>query len=189
MNFNQKEVKEISKNFSGKYYFDKEAVKEKFVKNKKQFSILHFATHSVVDYEDPMYSKIVFSKSGKETDEGYLHTYEIYALNSKYDLVVLSACNTGFGRMIRGEGIMSVARAFASSGSKNIVMSLWQVNDKSTSEIMKMFYRNIANGEKVGEALRNAKLKYLINSDELKAMPFYWSPFISFGDNNSLVIA
>lgn len=189
LNYNQKEVKEISKNFSGRYYFDKEAVKEKFVKNKKQFSILHFATHSVVDYEDPMYSKIVFSKSGKETDEGFLHTYEIYTLNSKYDLVVLSACNTGFGRMIRGEGIMSVARAFASSGSKNIVMSLWQVNDKSTSVIMKMFYRNIANGEKVGEALRNAKLKYLKNSDELKAMPFYWSPFISFGDNNSLVKA
>jgi len=186
LKFNQNEVRGISKYFSGEYYYNKNAMKEKFIKNKKHFSILHFATHSVLDDENPMYSKIVFSKSDKEGDDGFLHTYEIYSLNSIYDLVVLSACNTGSGKMIRGEGVMSIARAFASSGSRNIVMSLWQVNDKSTSEIMNFFYRNIAKGEKVGEALRIAKLKYLEKSDGIKSMPFYWSPFISFGANNSL---
>ena len=107
-------------------------------------------------------------------------------MNSRYDLVVLSACNTGLGKMVRGEGIMSIARAFVSSGSKNIVMSLWQVNDRSTSEIMKLFYGNISKGEKVGEALRNAKLMYLRKSAGLRSLPFYWSPFISYGINKSL---
>lgn len=187
LNFNLKEVKDISKNFAGKYYLDREAIKENFIKNKKRFSVLHLATHSVLDDENPLYSKIVFSKSLEKKDEGFLHTYEIYTLNSRYDMVVLSACNTGFGRMVRGEGIMSIARAFAASGSKNIVMSLWQVNDKSTSEIMKLFYGYLSKGEKVGEALRNAKLMYLKKSAGLRSLPFYWSSFISYGVNNSLI--
>lgn len=187
LNFNLKEVKDISKNFAGKYYLDREAVKENFIKNKKRFSVLHLATHSVLDDENPLYSKIVFSKSLEKKDEGFLHTYEIYTLKSRYDMVVLSACNTGFGRMVRGEGIMSIARAFAASGSKNIVMSLWQVNDKSTSEIMKLFYGYLSKGEKVGEALRNAKLMYLKKSAGLRSLPFYWSSFISYGVNNSLI--
>lgn len=186
LRYNLKEIKGISKIFDGKYYFDKEALKENFIRNKKHFSVLHLATHSVLDDTNSLYSKIVFSKSSENVDEGYLYTFEIYTLNSRYDLVVLSACNTGFGRMIRGEGVMSIARAFASTGSKNIVMSLWQVNDRSTSEIMKFFYGFISKGQKVGEALRNAKLLYLKKSSGLRSLPFYWSPFISYGTNNNL---
>lgn len=186
LRYNLKEIKGISKIFDGKYYFDNEALKENFIRNKKHFSVLHLATHSVLDDTNSLYSKIVFSKSSENVDEGYLYTFEIYTLNSRYDLVVLSACNTGFGRMIRGEGVMSIARAFASTGSKNIVMSLWQVNDRSTSEIMKFFYGFISKGQKVGEALRNAKLLYLKKSSGLRSLPFYWSPFISYGTNNNL---
>ena len=93
----------------------------------------------------------------------------------------MSACETGIGKIARGEGIISLARAFKYAGCRNIVMSLWKANDKTTSGIMYDFCKNLKKGMPKDEALQRAKLKYLESSDH--SHPFYWATFVLIGDN------
>ena len=100
------------------------------------------------------------------------------------DMAILSACQTGYGVINRGEGVMSLSRAFAYAGVPATVMSLWKVPDNTTKEIMVAFYQNLKAGQAKDEALRNAKREYLQNhaeSDELQK-PFYWAGFVAVGN-------
>jgi CHAT domain-containing protein len=99
-------------------------------------------------------------------------------------MVVLSSCNTGVGNLRRGEGILSLARGFIYSGSKSVVMSLWEVDDKSGTDIVKSFYRYLKNGYSKGEALRNARIKYLKNAGTLRSFPYFWSTLVIYGDDS-----
>ena len=101
-------------------------------------------------------------------------------MNLQADLVVLSACNTGLGRHQKGEGIMSLGRAFAYAGCPNIVMSLWQADDYATSELMKMYYRYLKEGFDKGQSLQKARAEYLATQDQLH--PYFWGSFILIGD-------
>jgi CHAT domain-containing protein len=98
-------------------------------------------------------------------------------------LVVLSACETGAGQYVAGEGVFSLARGFMDAGVPSVVMSLWQVNDISTSELMPLFYRHLAQGLPKDEALHKAKLEFLKTSDPMKTHPFFWAGFVLLGDN------
>ena len=104
------------------------------------------------------------------------------------DLAVLSACETGGGRYTRGEGIVSLGKAFRYAGCENIVMSLWKVNDRTTADIMKLFFQNLGAGMGKDEALRQAKLSFLNDAENRYfAHPNYWSAFILSGDALPLV--
>ena len=144
------------------------------------YGMIHFATHAIIDNNRPEYSKLVLV--GDSSSDGYLHSYELYNLRLNTELITLSACNTGFGKLQKGEGVMSLSRAFAYAGSPNLVMSLWPVNDESTAQLMGYFYQNLKDGMRKDEALRQAKLSYLENADDVTGHPYYWAGFVFTGD-------
>ncbi len=143
------------------------------------YQYLHFATHGLVNESEPSLSRI-FLSAGNEQD-GSLYTGEIYNLDINADLVTLSACETGLGKVAKGEGIVGLSRALQYAGANNIIVSLWQVADASTSQMMIEFYKyNLHNNHHgYNTALRQAKLS-LLNSDDY-AQPYYWAPFILVG--------
>ena len=117
------------------------------------------------------------------TEDGLLHTYELYNLNLNAQLACLSACNTGFGQVRSGEGMVSLAKGFYYAGVSNIMMSLWSVPDNSTSEIIQMFNEELEKGAGKAEALRMAKLRYLEQADAYSSEPYHWAAFTLIGDN------
>ena len=180
------EVSYINGLFGGKAYSDSLATESEFKSIAGKYNLIHLAMHGLMDEENPMYSKLVFAKSEDSLDDGYLNTWEIYNLDLNAQLTVLSACNTGVGKLIRGEGLMSLARGFYYAGCPSIVTTLWSINDKSSSEITMRFYDYLAEGETKIEALRKAKLDYLAQADPLMSHPRYWAAYINIGDPGAL---
>ena len=181
------EVVALNKLYAGQLFMGKKATEYSFRHHLKNGSVIHLATHAIVDDSNPAYSRLLFSLSDKDTlNDGYLHAYELYNLKLKAELVTLSACNTGFGQISSGEGVMSLGRAFAYAGSPNVLMSLWSVPDQSTSQIMIAFYKNLADGMPKDLALQKAKLAYIESADNLANNPFYWSSFVLIGDPKPL---
>ena len=148
----------------------------------EQYKVLHFATHGFINSERPELSGLLLAQDTTGGEDGVLYSGEIYNLKLNADLVVLSACETGLGKIQKGEGIIGLTRALLYAGAKNIIVSLWQVPDKSTSDLMVDFYRNLLaiKGQiSYSEALRNAKLRMI--SEGNNTYPFFWSPFILIG--------
>ncbi|MEM8909106.1 MAG: CHAT domain-containing protein, partial [Bacteroidota bacterium] len=179
---NDQEVAAIQQLLKGDVFYRKQASKANFQAQSNQYQIIHLATHACVDEADPMLSKIYF------TDDP-LSNYDLYQLDLQADLAVLSACNTGSGKLVKGEGIMSLARAFLQAGCPSVLMSLWSVDDCATAEVMQHFYQQIIDGKSKDEALRQAKLNYLAAADRLHLHPYYWSAFVPFGDQQALQLA
>jgi CHAT domain-containing protein len=148
-----------------------------------EYRILHFATHGLLNSERPELSGLVFSlldREGKPQD-GFLRLHEIYNLQLNADLVVLSACETGLGKEIKGEGLIGLTRGFMYSGAPRVVASLWNVDDLATAELMKLFYqRMLKDGQPAGAALRAAQLE--MSGQKRWASPYYWAGFVLLGD-------
>ena len=172
-----------------------EASETSFKQLASGYDILHLAMHTVINDSLPMFSKLVFSTLNDTIEDGYLNTQEIYNLKLNARLAVLSACNTGSGIMRGGEGVMSLSRAFLYAGCPSIVMTLWEVEDKVSADIMLSFYRFLFKGYSKSEALRKAKLEHIINADPLKAHPYFWQGYMLVGDpspiklNNNVLIS
>jgi CHAT domain-containing protein/Tfp pilus assembly protein PilF len=146
--------------------------------------LLHLATHGLIDPVEPAASSIALGTDEGSDEDGYLYTMEILALQLDVDLVVLSACESGRGRVSRSEGVVGLSRAFIASGANGIVASLWAVSDESTSLLMEEFYKKMLNKKRpAGEALNEARFTLMSNPDY--AHPFYWSPFIVIGSERS----
>jgi len=176
------EVSSIADNVGGSAYYEEAANELAFKKEAGKYGIIHIATHAFTDDESPSYSRLLFNNGGGNDEDGVLYAYEIYSLRLNSELAVLSSCNTGMGKLIKGEGIFSLARAFMYAGVPSVIMSLWDVDDRSTAEIVVGFYKRLVNGESKADALRNVKLDYLRNSDQLTANPVYWAGLVSIGD-------
>lgn len=175
LSYSKKELESIQSNFKGKYLENSTANFSNFKKNANQYSILHLSTHaSSGDIETPA--------SIKFYDQEILYS-ELYNLNINPDLVVLSACETGIGKLYKAEGAMSVARGFQFAGAQNLLFSLWKVNDYTTSVFMADFYKNIKNDVPYFEANVNAKLDFLNDKSipNAKKSPYYWSSFVYYG--------
>jgi CHAT domain-containing protein len=142
---------------------------------------IHFATHSVIDEEVPAMSGVVLSLVNAGDEDGVLRMNEIFNLNLDADLVVLSACQTGLGKLKRGEGMVGLTRAFMYAGSPRVVVSLWQVNDLATPQFMKAFYRRLTRGDTTTAALRRAKLAMLRSDIPAYHHPYFWAPFVLVG--------
>lgn len=180
------EVNEISQLFRDRKLkngiFVREMADEKVTKSGtlKDYSYLHFATHGIVDEINPELSRI-FLQSDSKSEDGNLFTGEIYNLELNANLVTLSACQTGLGKISKGEGVIGLSRALVYAGAKNIVVSFWSVADESTAKLMADFYRQMLEnpGKNYSENLRQAKLN-LIRSDKYGS-PYFWAPFVLIG--------
>ena len=158
-----------------------------------RYRVLHFAAHAILSDQVKRLSQpaLVLSQPERgKIEEGLLQFSDILDLKLNADLVVLSACDTGLGRFREGEGIIGLTRAFLYAGASSAVVSLWKVQDQSTSLLMERFYQNLKRGVNKAEALRQAKLEIMRSTIDLKAIgmrqdlasPFYWAPFILVGD-------
>jgi len=158
-----------------------DASEEALKKNLSQHrGIVHIASHSFANIKAPKFSGIACTINGtEEGEDGILHVGEIYNIPLNADLVVLSSCESGLGQLIEGEGMLGINRSFLYAGARNVLYSLWKVNDKSSSELMVEFYQQLLNGKAYPQALRESKLKML--SQEATALPKYWAPFVLIG--------
>ena len=145
-----------------------------------RFRILHFAAHAMTDELFPARSAILLG-AGSGQEDGLLRMDEILSLNLSSDLVVLSACQTGVGQLLRAEGTLGFTWAFLSAGSSAIVASQWSVNDRSTAEMMEAFYSQMSQGLSPTAALRAAKLGMLDSERAAFRHPYYWAPFVLVG--------
>jgi CHAT domain-containing protein/tetratricopeptide (TPR) repeat protein len=148
-----------------------------------RYRYLHFATHGYLDSEHPELSAIVLSLVDRNghAEPGFLRANDIYNLKLPADLVVLSACETGLGKEIRGEGIVGLTRGFMYAGSPRVIVSLWSVNDRATEELMAAFYQKLLK-EKLSPAaaLRQAQVTML--REKQWTAPYYWAAFVEQGE-------
>ena len=149
----------------------------------ENFRIVHLAVHSVANTEFPDRAALVLGTSPASPDDGILQIREIRDLPLQADLVVLSACETGSGRLLGEEGIASLERAFLLAGAKAVVASLWTADDLYTIALMRRFYQHLAAGSDKGTALRWAKLD-LIQQFGDQALPVYWAGFTLVGESS-----
>lgn len=173
--FSKKEKQQIQSYFKGMYLENQKATFQNFKKNVVNHPIIHLSTHaSSGDIYEPA--------SIRFYDQEVLYS-ELYHLEMQPDLVVLSACETGIGKLYQAEGAMSVARGFQLAGAQNLLFSLWKVNDYTTSVLMDKFYSNVKKGNSYFESTHQAKLDYLKDESipNAKKSPYYWSAFVYYG--------
>lgn len=170
------EANAIENSMSGQILMKEEASKSNFFNQAADYDIIHLSTHaSSGDFVKP--ANLSFF-------DDTLFLNELYSLDLNPNLVVLSACETGVGKLYKGEGAMSIARGFQYAGAENILFSLWQINDLSTSQIMAYFYKNYKRTHSAHSANRASKLNYIENESisNVKKSPYYWSAFVYYGE-------
>jgi CHAT domain-containing protein len=149
-----------------------------------QYRIVHFATHAILNDRHPQLSGLVLSLVNEhgQPQDGFLRLHDIFNLNLPVELVVLSACRTGIGREVKGEGLISLTRGFMYAGTPRVVASLWKVDDEATSALMKNFYRHMLQERMTpAAALKLAKIEVMQTREQWRA-PFYWAGFVLQGD-------
>ncbi len=148
----------------------------------KQYRVLHFATHGLLNAEHPQFTGLALSLVGNQQEDGFLRTDEVFNLRLSRPLVMLSACETGLGKEKRGEGVIGLTRAFMYAGAPTVGVSLWSVSDRSTALLMTDFYTRLLakEGASPSASLRAAQ-QSMIESKRYNA-PFFWAPFILVGD-------
>ena len=182
----KEEVLALSQRLQGQFLLGQAASEAAFKTEAGNYGVIHLAMHGLLDSKNPILSSLAFTENGDLIEDNFLEAWEISHLNLNAELVVLSACETGYGRFEQGEGVMSLARAFMYAGTPALVVSLWQVNDESTSYIMQKFYQKLAQGLPKDEALQQAKLVYLKHAKGITAHPAFWAPFIQLGDSRPI---
>jgi CHAT domain-containing protein/predicted negative regulator of RcsB-dependent stress response len=163
-------------------YFYQDATKERFLATAAKYSIVHIATHGVIDEQSPALSGILFSpaREGPATEEDILYAGETYNLRLRANLLVLGVCESGLGKYVRGEGVMALTRGFTCAGARNIAYALWKVYDRHASTLMRRFYAHVLKGEQYSSALRDAKLEMI--ADRSTAFPLAWAGFVLAGE-------
>jgi CHAT domain-containing protein len=182
----QHEAEYVSKVTRGALFAGDDASETVFKKLSGSYDIIHLAMHTVLNDRKPMYSTLIFSSERDSAEDGLLHTYEVYTLPLNTKMVVLSSCNSGAGYLYTGEGILSLARGFLYSGSQSVVMAMWEIEDKSGTEIIKGFYDNLRKGYSKSSSLRRARKQYLEEADQLRSHPYFWSSLVIYGSNEPI---
>jgi len=171
-------------NFS-EVFLRERALKKNFQEHPalQKYNYIHFATHGIVDEVNPENSSLVLTKEANSSDDGLLKAAEIHNLQLDADLVVLSACQSGLGKLVRGEGIIGLTRAFMYAGTPSVLASLWNVSDASTTILMQRFYENLIQKKlSKTDALRQAQISMIMEGQY--SHPFFWAPFVLIGDWN-----
>ena len=150
----------------------------------RKAGVFHFSGHAIADVESGEMSFLALGSD--DTLEDKLMLGELYTLSTQAQMVVLSACNTGVGQILKGEGVESLTRGFFFAGAQSVINTLWTVDDKSTSIIIGDFYDKLSQGQNKSSALQNAKLNYLQSSEAYLQHPYYWSGIVAVGDMSPL---
>lgn len=189
LNYSGMEVQRIASLFrkTKEQVFLREKASEAVLKSQKleDFKIIHFAAHAVIDDQKPARSLIVLSLNQDSRQYDFVQMRDIYNLKMNSDLVTLSACQTGLGQFIRGEGIEGLSRAFFYAGASSVLMSLWAVNDQASYQLMERFYYHLRSSESIMEALQKAKLEMIRSG--VFSHPFYWAGFVITGNAGKVV--
>ena len=184
----ENEIRNISKYFDTSkcdIYLHDQANEHNFKKVAQgEYRIIHFACHGFVDEMLPLRSALVLSMMDNEIEDGFLQAREIYNLRLGSDMVVLSACQTGRGRIESGEGILGLQRVFFFAGARSVVSTLWEIGDKPTAQFMEYFYARLAQGHGKAQSLRLAKMEML---NSRYAHPFFWAGFVLSGEYESAI--
>lgn len=174
------EVENISSQYNGQSFYGNEATRNSFLQLAPQAEIIHLSTHACMNNNDPLDSRIFFSEND------FINTEDIYNLNINAKMTMLSACQTGLGRVYNGEGMISLARAFQYAGCPSVTMSLWSVADASTTEMTTLYYSYLNDGLNKSKALQQAKLEFINTQSPSKQHPFFWAGFVHLGDFSPL---
>jgi len=175
--FAEQEVKAIAKLFSkSKVLIGAEATEEKFRQLAPDYDILHLACHAELNPDYPLYSGLLLSSS--EEQDGELDVHELFTMDLNASLVVLSACQTGLGKLTKGDELVGLSRAFIYAGTPSVISSLWMVEDESTSYLMEQFYNNLKKYNKA-ESLQKAQLQTKKKYKNLRS----WASFVLVGDS------
>lgn len=170
-------IKHLQKNWDGNYLENKAASLQNLHQYSNQYQIIHFATHTLVNDETPLDSKIILSKVSKP-----LLLKDLYRMNLAMDLAVLGSCRTGSGKYQVGIGRVGMAYGFHLAGVPSLVYSLWEVDESATNQLLLLFYANLKAGLSKDSALHQAKIQYLQISNEITADPYYWAGFVLQGE-------
>ena len=176
----EREVKEVAELFKQKQiYVQRDATKLTFKQHANESAVLHVAAHAEVDDIDPLFSRILLANDGQ--DRGLLEAREVYQMNlGGVSLVTLSACESGLGKVLKGDEIVGFTRSFLSAGASSMVASLWPVADDSTEALMTRLYQSMGEGADLMDAMRNAQLD--VQKKRRFAHPFFWAPFNVIGN-------
>lgn len=158
-------------------YFHEQALEERVKYSGSSYRIIHMATHGLLNNNNPMFSSIALSQISEQKEDGYFEAREISDIHLNAELVVMSACESGRGRLRPGEGILGLTRSFFSAGTPSVIASMWEVNDQATSFMMQEFYTRLGDHDPV-EALRIAQMA---TRDQVDANPNMWAPFVLMG--------
>lgn len=180
------EVLGIQAIVGGDVMLNQEAMKDSFLDKAPYYKMLHLAMHGYSDEENHLNSALIFTKSEGRNDN-LLRAADIYSLNLSASLVYLSACQTNYAAVKKGEGMPTISRAFAYAGCPSMVASLWNIPDPSSYKIAIAFYEHLQDGQTKDMALRNAKLTYLENTTNNGALPDLWAQTIVIGDPSPLM--
>ena len=171
--------------YQGKAYLKVLAKKESFIAESSKYAYLHLASHAQMNDENADYSFISFAQTDDTVrQDNLLFVRELYNVPLKAEMVVLSACETALGEIQEGEGIISLARAFAYAGAKSIITTLWQVSDQKSAELVTAFYQFLAEGNTKDRALWKAKNTLI--EQGFNAHPYHWAGFIPIGDMRAI---
>ncbi|WP_025742400.1 CHAT domain-containing protein [Aquimarina pacifica] len=182
----REEIQNIATIIDGQYFYGSEAVEANFKKNAGKYKMLHLALHGAIDNEHPQNSKLYFTKIKDTLEDNVLYAHELFALDIPAELTVLSACNTGSGKIAAGEGIMSLGNAFQYAGTQSLLLTSWEVSDQTTPILMEKFYKNLKEGMTKGKALQQAKLEFLNTANAIQTDPFYWGGFYLVGNSAAI---
>lgn len=178
LRYNVKEVMAIADMFHVDAFLGKEALVKNFIDQAPHYRVIHLATHAVAYDSMPIYTHFAFTYPEDTLQSQYAFISDLYNLELNADMVVASACETGIGKLYKGEGMMSLARGFSYAGAKSIITSMWSVNDEHSSHLMVSFYEYLKKGYSKSEALYRAKIDMMAE----KPAPFFWASFIPIGD-------
>jgi len=184
-----KELALLEEKYDGDYYVDDYASEYYFKKYASQYGILHLAMHGIVQPNYPDLSCMALAEDGYAKEDNLLTINEIKQLDLKCGLVVLSACQTGYGKYQKGEGVISLGRSFMYAGTPAVVMTLWQLSDYSAPVIMDLFYEQLKAGKLKDEALRQAKINYLAKAKGIAAHPAFWACYVQLGNTDNIAVS
>ena len=184
--YHREEAETIARMWEGDLFVGDNATKSSFITHAPDAGILHLATHGITNEENSNLSYLAFSPVGNDPSSGRLYSGELYGLNLQANMVVMSACETGIGKLVRGEGMTSMAMGFSYAGVKSMIATYWRVNDLASSNLMKSFYKELKSGFAIDHALQTAKLQMIHNGDNYTAHPYFWAGYVVIGSTDPL---
>ncbi len=183
------ELEALKERFAGNFLVSEAANERQFKQEAHKYGILHLAMHSIVNEENPSRANLAFTETLDTLEDNFLMAYEIKQMQLNAQLVVLSACETGYGKYEHGEGILSIGSSFLYAGVPSLITTLWQLNDQAAPPIVLNFYAQLQNGVDKDRALQLAKIEFLKSNRSIAAHPAFWACFVQAGDYSPLKIA